>query len=154
MDTTGRKTKKKLTPKEYLKVISSIDLQEIYLESSSTSVIREEIFKTKQLGVSIGEKAKLERIDDKYSVCHNYELTVPAADSPDKNILRITATFRLVFSSNIKIEEDFFSVFKKANLRINTWPYFREFVQNSTQRMHIPPLTLPFFKGFPKSSKT
>lgn len=38
--------------------------------------------------------------------------------------------------------------FSETNALLNSWPYWREFVQSSTVRMNLPPLTLPLFRLF------
>jgi hypothetical protein len=40
--------------------------------------------------------------------------------------------------------------FKNGNAIFNTWPYFREYLQNNLQRMGLPPLTAPFLRLQPK----
>lgn len=40
--------------------------------------------------------------------------------------------------------------FKDGNAIFNTWPYFREYLQNNLQRMGLPPLTAPFLRLQPK----
>jgi len=52
----------------------------------------------------------------------------------------------LLLKSKEKFTDEFFDVYKEVSLKLNTWPYFREFVNNITSRMNIPPLTIPFFK--------
>ncbi|MBN2053445.1 hypothetical protein JW905_00900 [bacterium] len=37
-------------------------------------------------------------------------------------------------------------VFSALNIPLNAWPYLREYVQNVTQRLGIPPLTLPLYQ--------
>lgn len=43
--------------------------------------------------------------------------------------------------------------FKDGNVIFNCWPYFREHLQESIQRMGFPPLTAPFLRVQPKPSK-
>jgi hypothetical protein len=38
------------------------------------------------------------------------------------------------------------AAFHKANVVFNCWPYFREFVQNASSRMNIPPPPVPFVR--------
>ena len=42
------------------------------------------------------------------------------------------------------------NAFKDGNAIFNVWPYFREYLQSSLQRMGLPPLTLPFLVLQPK----
>ena len=43
--------------------------------------------------------------------------------------------------------------FKDGNAVFNMWPYFREYLQSSIQRMGLPPLTAPFLRLQPKPRK-
>lgn len=43
--------------------------------------------------------------------------------------------------------------FKDGNAIFNVWPYFREYLQSSLQRMGLPPLTAPFLRLQPKPPK-
>jgi hypothetical protein len=43
--------------------------------------------------------------------------------------------------------------FKDGNVIFNCWPYFREYLQESVQRMGLPPLTAPFLRVQPKLPK-
>jgi hypothetical protein len=43
--------------------------------------------------------------------------------------------------------------FARSNGMLNVWPYWREYVQSSTQRAGLASLTLPLFRVVPKSTK-
>lgn len=43
--------------------------------------------------------------------------------------------------------------FKDGNVIFNCWPYFREYLQESVQRMGLPPLTAPFLRVQMKAPK-
>lgn len=43
--------------------------------------------------------------------------------------------------------------FKDGNVIFNCWPYFREYLQESVQRMGFPPLTAPFLRVQTKPPK-
>lgn len=43
------------------------------------------------------------------------------------------------------------AAFHHGNAIFNCWPYFREFVQNTTVRMDLPPATIPFLRLVPKA---
>jgi preprotein translocase subunit SecB len=147
LTTSKAKTKKKrMPPKKYVSILKKIDLKEIYLESCS-SEIRREHFKLKEnLEVKIRDNASYEQIKNKLKIKHKYFLTAKRPKAGKDFSLKASATFCLIFSTQEPIEKDFFDIFREINLMLNTWPYFREFVQSMTQRMNVPPLTLPFVK--------
>lgn len=43
--------------------------------------------------------------------------------------------------------------FKDGNAIFNAWPYFREYLQSSMQRMGLPPLVAPFLRLQPKIAR-
>ncbi len=137
--------KKKLSREEYNSIINGMELQELFLIKGNFYLNSEHL--AEKSSVNINTSAVLEKIDEEKSiVIHKYELKVSDKDSK-KNLLKINANYKLVFFTEKKFSEEFFEVFKNANLPINTWPYFREYVNNITFRMNLPPLTLPLFKG-------
>jgi preprotein translocase subunit SecB len=132
--------------KAYSKILGKLELKEIYLESCSVSHNREDILKQKNLKVAVKDKASHIQQENKLIVTHKYDLNVKTPETKRGFALKISICFVLIFHTEVSISKDFFDVFQKINLPLNSWPYFREFVQNMTQRMNIPPLTLPFVK--------
>jgi hypothetical protein len=64
--------------------------------------------------------------------------------------VRVRVTFEVRYASAERMSDEIFAEFRARNLPVNTWPYFREFVQSSLARMGWPVLTLPAFKAAPK----
>lgn len=63
--------------------------------------------------------------------------------------IRIHVTFEVLYTSAERMMDEIFAEFRVRNLPVNTWPYFREFVQSSLGRMGWPVLTLPTLKTTP-----
>ena len=78
-------------------------------------------------------------------VISNYEL-VATKSTKKEFAVKISCTYRLKLSSETVIPKEFMDIYTELNLQMNTWPYFREFVQSMIQKAGFPPLTLPFFK--------
>lgn len=134
----------KLTPQEYRAVLKEVQLNEIMLEECTAKLRRERLHKS--LEITIDQKTTHEiQEDNSVSVHRAYILTASSGAKKDF-ALRLTCTFRLKYSSKTTLTEDFMQIFEDQNIPMNTWPYFREFVQGMTQRMNIPPLTLPLLK--------
>lgn len=59
---------------------------------------------------------------------------------------------RVQYELKYRVPEDFkttkaeINAFANVNGVYNAWPYFREFVQTTTQRMNLPPLILPVYR--------
>ncbi len=63
------------------------------------------------------------------------------------DILRIECVFETHFHAPRPIHEEYARRFVDADLKIVVWPYFRQFVWDTTARMFIPPLLIPLSIG-------
>lgn len=79
------------------------------------------------------------------AVSGTYEEDVESTDPP----LFIRAEFVLDYSldSMDDISDESLDAFIRINGVYNVWPYWREYVQSTTVRLGIPPLTLPLLTG-------
>jgi preprotein translocase subunit SecB len=75
-------------------------------------------------------------------------LVIRKNDSPEEIFVRIEARFAVSYQlatlENLKKEH--YDAFGDRNGVFTVWPYWREFVQSTTVRMGLPPLTLPVFR--------
>jgi hypothetical protein len=55
-----------------------------------------------------------------------------------------------VLREGFEITPEHVKAFRDGNAIFNSWPYFREYLQNNLQRMGLPPLTAPFLRLQPK----
>lgn len=62
--------------------------------------------------------------------------------------LFVTAGFELEYllPENFVATSEQLKTFAATNAVFNAWPYWREFIQNTTARMNLPPVTLPLFR--------
>jgi hypothetical protein len=95
--------------------------------------------------VAINTKAQYKYVKDNIVIEHSYILSSKHSGGKIK-MLEIEATFKLELISKQPFTDEFFEIYKDSSLMLNTWPFFREFVNSITSRMDIPPLTLPFIK--------
>ena len=64
------------------------------------------------------------------------------------------------YAVDYQLREDFepstrqVNAFKDGNVIFNCWPYFREYLQDTVQRMGFPPLTAPFLRVQPKPPRS
>lgn len=72
----------------------------------------------------------------------NLTLTMKLSES-DTQIIKIKCGLQLTYSSPIEVDTDLVEAFAERNLNLHSWPYQREFVQDATSRMEIPPIRLP-----------
>lgn len=133
---------KKISPEEYRKILSGIELKNILLKEIKASI--EHKYFTENTRITIKDKAQYKNDENELIVTHTYTLTAKNKDK--KNALKIVGTFIVIFESNHEINDDFFDIYKETSLPLNVWPFFRELVNSTTSRMNIPPLTLPLLK--------
>jgi len=136
-----------MEPKKYINILKKIELDEIYLEACSSELTREHIKLQESLEVNIRDKASYEQLKNKLRIKHKYFLTAKTPKTGKDFAIKASVTFCLIFATQEPIEKEFFDIFREINLPLNSWPYFREFIQSMTQRMNVPPLTLPLIKS-------
>ncbi len=138
--------RKNITPDEYKKILSNVDLVSLRVISCSSKVRPEKL--AQEMRISVKDKISFEIIDEKLAVfTHQYDLTSRKDGVSQKDYaIKISCIFDARFSSVVPFSDDFLAIFSEINIHLNTWPYFREFAQNMSQRMAIPPITLPLLK--------
>jgi hypothetical protein len=84
------------------------------------------------------------------------EATRPKPGRKAKPIANVECTFAVDYQLREGFEPsaEHVRTFKDGNVIFNCWPYFREYLQESIQRMGYPPLTAPFLRVQPKPSKS
>lgn len=92
--------------------------------------------------LTIEDNYKYKSQKDLYIISAEWVLSVKF-EKDTENFLEINALYNVVLSKSEELSKDFWNIYKKATLPLIVYPYFREFVQNITSRMNIPPLTLP-----------
>ena len=61
-------------------------------------------------------------------------------------ILTVEALFEAIYRSKRELSQEELAEFAKQNVGFNVWPFWRELVQNSTARMGVNSISVPFFK--------
>jgi len=140
-----QKNKKyKLPPEEYRAILKGIELEGIMLEECSAKIRRDRLIG--RAIVSVNHKISHEKEDENsVLVTCNYELIASTGSKRDF-ALKILCFFKAKYSSRSPLTDDFLEIFTERNAPMQIWPYFRELAQNMTQRMNIPPLTLPLLR--------
>ena len=155
MNTQGRHKKKDgqeitkrfvLSPELYREYLKQTELESIALLSCSAKV-RKDYF-AESMRHKISDKVKYEVPEagsNSAKLQHQYQFVVTRSTKRDYAV-KIVCEFEVELASESEITGEFLEIFSKVNLHMNTWPYFREFVQNILQRMGLPPWILPFLK--------
>lgn len=105
----------------------------------------------------IGGRTECDRETGRILVVASFELSAfpksqnAHGEGPDETgtSLRIRAEFVLTYKveSLDGITDEHINAFGRMNGIHNAWPYWREYVQSTTARMGLPPLTLPLMTG-------
>jgi hypothetical protein len=144
-------------------IVASVKIKRVLLVDSETHA-SDEFYKsgtnpkglTVQIGVPTIVFARLELLNH-FEVKVEYTLTAgkmggeiasekdPAGPYP---LLSIKSVFVLVYSieSMSEFSDNQLSAFANTNGVFNSWPFWREFVLNTTGRMGVPPITIPVFR--------
>ncbi len=96
-----------------------------------------------------GIRFGIDREEKKISVIPTFSIRSQVEEQDDHdNILTIDATFVLIYGidSTEGIEDRHVEAFGYTSGIYNAWPYWREFVQNTTVRMGMTPLVVPVFR--------
>lgn len=131
-----------LSPKQYSEYLNKVSLNSINTISFSASIDRKKLKPEIKPSVSVNDKYSLDIKSNSTKAIINYSLSVTPENSKTV-ILSINISFEVLLDHQLNIPKTFWDIYKSATLPLIVWPYFREFVQNTTARMNVPPLTLP-----------
>ncbi len=139
----GIKQKKVLNRKEYNNFVKQIEVDDIRIVSAQVNILDYSYFPS-SAEVKWRTKASYEKVEEQFNVFHRYNVTIWDKEMKEAKA-KISVTFLVSYSSKIPISDDLFTIFKVRNLPLNTWPYLREFVHNTTMRMGWPPFIAPTY---------
>ena len=131
--------------RNYDELIQNLQLETLFILDSH--VKREEYFNL-PADIKIEKEHRFENDKDKIKAYIQYSLkaTEKGKEEPGFSIF---IKYLVVYKSKVKMTNDFFSKFAKTSLIIETWPYFRHYVNETTMNMGLPPLllnVLPFLR--------
>lgn len=139
--------KSEISPKEYSKMLNSFELVSIELINGSSQCERKYLTE-KNIELQIKENVKIEEKTET-GVTFNQQYTLHGkSEGAEKPAFTIKTRYCLHFriENQTVISEEFLKLFSEVSLKLTSWPYFREFVQNHITRMNLPPLTLPLVR--------
>lgn len=138
------KTKEKFEGYEVSNRVELLDIKIIkssYGQQPNAHSGKKNIDMTREVDVQVDEDNKL------IFVVIDFELEA-LLDKSETPVVKVESKFLLVYSISdcSNLSEKAYQQFAEVNAVFNAWPYWREFVQNATLRMGLPPLTMPVFK--------
>lgn len=136
----------KLSPEEYKKILSGIDLINISLKESK-SFINTEVKNPIDIKIDINTESSFELKENNIvNITQHYKFDARKQNSKSRYV-QIEVKFLVVLLSKEPFSQEFFDIYKEISLRLNTWSYLREFINNMTSRMNVPSFTIPLFKA-------
>jgi len=135
--------KEKVSPQKYKKFIDGLSLLDIHIVSVDAKVAEKFSPPAK---IDIKKKKKYEALEKgKFRVTYEYKLQ-GIKEGEKKAGLEMKVVYHIIYKSEIPITDEIFEIFSQISLPMHTWPYFRQFVHETTTQMGLPPLILDLLK--------
>lgn len=141
-----RKAAQRVTPEVYNAFIAGVDLVSVRLAGAEISAASTPA--RKQLLPTVEQTARFAHEDEQVVIIH--ELTFAGRyedEDEDDPAVFIRAEFEVRYSAAERMTDQIFAEFRRRNLPLNTWPYFREFVHAVLARTGWPVFVLPVYKA-------
>ncbi|MFZ1520160.1 MAG: hypothetical protein WAU11_15390 [Ignavibacteriaceae bacterium] len=136
----------KLSPEDYKKILTGIDLINISLKESK-SFINTDVKNPIDIKIDINTESSFELKENNIvNITQHYKFDARKQNSKSRYV-QIEVKFLVVLLSKETFSQEFFDIYKEISLRLNTWSYLREFINNMTSRMNVPSFTIPLFKA-------
>lgn len=141
----GATSSRGVTPEVYNAFIEGVDLVSLRLvraeiEAASTPTHKQIVPRTRVYGASFANEEGV------VSVVHQLGFTGTYQGENEPAVL-IRADFEVRYSTAERMTDEIFAEFRRRNLPLNTWPYFREFVHAALARTGWPVMVLPVYKA-------
>jgi len=139
----------KIKPEIYRKILMGLDLRKIYIRNFSGGIKSDVIGKVLSVNITSSRANFVTKDENLIEILQDWTVIAKEKKS-QKECLNISVTYCLNMHSKENFTKEFLEVYQKTSLPLNVWPFVREFINNMTARMNLPPLTLPLFKMLPK----
>ncbi|WP_028575039.1 protein-export chaperone SecB [Desulfonatronovibrio hydrogenovorans] len=134
----------KIPPDKYREILRNIRLKEIVLLNANIKSNRDNFAKSLKVDINLSSSS-FQKHDDNVDIDIKCRL-VAFEEKKSHYAILMESFYRMSIIAGEGFDEDFFEIYKEINLPVNIWPYFREFIANTSYRMGMPPMTLPFYK--------
>jgi hypothetical protein len=136
---------------DYVHFLSQLEIMDVRLVSAKIDNFASSM-PTRNCSVSVRTRPSYENAHGRIDMFHHYNLVVSAPEVQHP-IAKLIVVFCVSYSSQIPMTDEVFDIFKEHSLPLTTWPYFREFVHNTFNRLGWIRLIPPAFKRGVSSSK-
>ena len=132
--------KSPITPELYLKTLESLTLKMVCVDEVNANCKRD-VLNTGKTSVRLDSKTSTKQTPDEY---HSYVTYRLIGFQGETVVLKIEATFCVIFGATERVPEGFSEIYNENNLPLTTMPYLRELVASLTGRMGLPMFTIPY----------
>lgn len=138
--------KPEISPEEYGEFLQGIELRRIYLVDTRVKRKRspslEAVLRFNQDVV----KSKFSKIEDGFTATFSFQVQL-LEDDNEAPFADLMVSYVAEYSSEQKMTKKIFEIFGQYNLPLNLYPYVREYIHTTTNRMGLPSLVLPVLKA-------
>lgn len=139
-----RKALQRVTPEVYNAFIAGLDLVSVRLAGAEIRAASTP--ERRQLLPTVEQSARFTHEHEHVVIVH--VLTFSGSyENEDEPAVFIRAEFEVRYSTQERMTTKIFTEFRRRNLPLNTWPYFREFVHAVLARTGWPVFVLPVYKA-------
>lgn len=129
-----------ISPDAYRQALDKLALKAVCIEELNATCNRD-MLNAGKTTINLASKTFSRQTPDEYFSYITYQLTGLQAETP---VLKIEATFCVIFDTDERVPDGFSDVFDGQNLPITTLPYLRELIASLTGRMGLQTLTIPY----------
>ena len=147
---SSEQKKTAISPKRYNELLGHIDLVDIRLQDLKASLGKDTDISDRPV-TNFGETFNI--VSNTSNSVEIEALYTLNAKSKGRKVFSIRAKYLIVFKTDTELPMEFFDIFNKYSLPLQTFPYLRECVNSIVSRMNLPPLILPLRKYLMDGSK-
>lgn len=133
---------REITPEQYADFMEAIDVDEIRTLGFKAYIRRDALMDSEDPSMDISDNLKINHTEEFTSA--GVEFTFSLKSEKEKEpVLNISASYEVIILTEEDFPDEFWELYRTITLPSLVWPYFREFVQSTTNRMNVPAFTLP-----------
>lgn len=146
----AKNTKPPLPKDDFKRILDGLEIVEIEVDEFSGKVNdRDGLEKGEHRRVvKLAETARYKHLGDGETlVWHSYKLTAQTDEEQPHRLFELAVTFCIRYASSEEFEEEFFKIFKRYSLRLQTAPFARAWIHDHCLRLGVPPLIMPLVRS-------
>jgi len=138
-----------------LLVSDRVQLKDVRLISCKCDQTPEATLGKKEYDINYSTEVQVDKKNGYLIVIAKFHFEAITESKTQKPVILIDTSFLLAYKiENFEgLTQKGFEQFANLNGIYNSWPYWREFVQNTVTRMGLPSLTIPVFRIVPSNAK-